>query len=131
MIWTVVINGVMGFVMVITFMFCITDLDAALDTETGYPYIEVFYYATNSKAAATGMSSILIILATCCCISNLATASRQSFAFARDQGFPFSGTISKVCKASLLRQCQQRAEFPIQTGRTSLNGLMHCTNLLS
>ena len=96
MIWTVCMNGVMGFVMVITFMFCITDLEAALNTNTGYPYLEVFYYATNSKAAATGMASILIILATCCCISNLATASRQSFAFARDGGFPFSATLSKV-----------------------------------
>jgi choline transport protein len=96
MISTVILNGIMGFVMVVTFCFCITDLQAALDTSTGYPFIEVFYAATNSKAGTTVMVLILVLLIVCCCISQLATASRQTFAFARDGALPFSSVWSKV-----------------------------------
>ncbi|KAJ9660474.1 hypothetical protein H2201_006896 [Coniosporium apollinis] len=101
MVSTVTLNGVMGFVAVITFCFCITDLDAALASSTGYPFIEVFYAATNSKAAATGMVVIFILLIICAAISNLATASRQIFAFARDHGLPYPQVISKVSKVGV------------------------------
>jgi choline transport protein len=96
MIATNIVNGLLGFVMVVTFCFCITDLSAALATSTGYPFIEVFYAATNSKAGATGMASIFIALLMCCAISNMATASRQLFAFARDEGMPFSSVWKNV-----------------------------------
>ncbi|EON68624.1 hypothetical protein W97_07882 [Coniosporium apollinis CBS 100218] len=101
MVSTVTLNGVMGFVAVITFCFCITDLDAALASSTGYPFIEVFYAATNSKAAATGMVVIFILLIICAAISNLATASRQVFAFARDHGLPYPQVVSKVSKVGV------------------------------
>lgn len=96
MVATAVLNGIMGFAMIITYCFCIVDLDAALASNTGYPFIDVFYSATNSKGGATAMASILIVLLSCSCISALATASRQCFAFARDEGLPFSKTLAKV-----------------------------------
>ncbi|KAF2759192.1 putative GABA permease [Pseudovirgaria hyperparasitica] len=96
MITTVLVNGLLGFVMVITFCFCITDLPAALDSRTGFPFIEVFHAATDSKAGATAMVSIFIALLMCCAIGNLATASRQFFAFARDDGMPGAHIWSRV-----------------------------------
>ena len=101
MISTVILNGILGFVMVVTFCFCITDLQAALSTSTGYPFIAVFYAATNSKGGTTIMVLIVVLLIICCAISQLATASRQAFAFARDEGLPFSHVWEKVWKHNL------------------------------
>lgn len=96
MVSTVLINGLMGWVAVIVFCSSITDMEAALGSSTGYPFIEVFYMATGSKALTTFMVIIFILLVICAAISNLATASRQLFAFARDDGLPFPRFFSKV-----------------------------------
>ena len=96
MISTVAFNGALGLVMLITFCFCIGDIDSVLSTPTGYPFIQVFYNATLSTAGATAMTSVMIVLATFGGMMNMATASRQLFAFARDQGVPFSDFFSRV-----------------------------------
>ncbi len=96
MIWTTVFNGLLGFVMIITFCFCLGPLLAAVETPTGYAFIQVFYGATQSYAGANAMSALIIIMATFCNLSIVATASRQLFAFARDQGVPFGGWLAYV-----------------------------------
>jgi len=95
MMWTLWLNGSLGFVMLVTFCFCLTSPDI-LGTPTGYPYIQVFFNATNSYAGANVMTAIIITMTVCGCISNVATASRQMWAFARDQGLPFSSFLSYV-----------------------------------
>lgn len=90
MIWTLVLNGVTGFIMVITFAFCIGDLDAAITPSYSYAYIGTFYTATGNKPGSTVMACLIILMCLCSTISNVATASRQMFAFARDRGMPFS-----------------------------------------
>ena len=47
------------------------------------------------------MAAILIALVTCASFGFLATASRQTWAFARDRGLPFSGYLSYVGKSAL------------------------------
>jgi amino acid transporter len=96
MLWTLLLNGTTGFIMIITFSFCAGDLTEILSTQTGFPFIQAFYNATKSYAGATVMTTIIITMALCSTISNVATASRQMFAFARDQGLPFSKFISYV-----------------------------------
>ncbi|KAI9803960.1 MAG: hypothetical protein M1833_000241 [Piccolia ochrophora] len=96
MVWTAIINGIMGFVMLVTFCFCMTDVEAALGTATGYPFLEVFYQVTGSKGGATAMACIIVVLIVCASISILATASRQTFAFARDEGLPYSKFFAHV-----------------------------------
>lgn len=96
MMWTVVINGSMGFVMLVTFCFCLGDVDAALANPDVMPFVQVFLTATKSKAGTNVLTAILIILTTCGCITNVATASRQMFAFARDMGLPYSKFLAKV-----------------------------------
>lgn len=90
------LNGALGFVMLVTYLFCIGNVEDILSTPTGYPFIQVFYNVTNSHGGASAMTSILIVLTVCGCISNVATASRQLFAFARDGGMPFSAFLSHV-----------------------------------
>lgn len=96
MISTLILNGALGFVMLITFCFCLGDLESVLSTPTGFPFIQVFYNSTLSKGGASAMTSIMIVMATFGSMTAMATASRQLFAFARDQGVPFSRTLSSV-----------------------------------
>lgn len=42
------------------------------------------------------MTSILLILSQFCAVTNMATASRQLFSFARDQGVPFHTFLEKA-----------------------------------
>lgn len=91
------LNGALGFTMLVTYCFCLgNDLEGILSTKTGYPFIQVFYNVTNSAGGASAMTAILIVLTVCSCISNVATASRQLFAFARDGGMPFSAFLAHV-----------------------------------
>ncbi|KAF2471005.1 putative amino acid permease [Lindgomyces ingoldianus] len=96
MFFTIFLNGALGFAMIIAILFCIGDVDNALATPTGYPFIEIFRNATQSTAGATAMTSILIALIIFATFGYVASASRQLWAFARDQGLPFSNVIAKV-----------------------------------
>jgi amino acid transporter len=62
----------------------------------GYPIMQVFLGATNSVASTNGLSCLLIILNLVNNLTNMAGASRQLFAFARDRGVPFSPWIARV-----------------------------------
>lgn len=56
MIWSTVFNGALGWMMVITFCFCLGDINDVLASSTGYPYMQVFYNATQSTQGATAMA---------------------------------------------------------------------------
>jgi len=94
--WAIAVNGFFGFVMMITFCFCLGDPFAAIDSLTGYPFIEVFYSGTGSLAGASVMVAVMIITITSSVISSLAAVSRQSWSFARDGGLPFASFIGYV-----------------------------------
>ncbi|KAF7195180.1 putative amino-acid permease [Pseudocercospora fuligena] len=96
MVSTLILNGVTGLVMAITFAYCIGPIDAALTPAYNFAFIGTFYNATQSHAGATVMTCIITIITLCSAISNVATASRQMFAFARDNGLPFARFISYV-----------------------------------
>ena len=81
MIWTAAVNGAMGFIMLCTFVMVIGDLDTALDTKSGYAFIETFYHVTGSYAGASVMVAVLIIMLLFGCVTNFATSSRQLWAF--------------------------------------------------
>lgn len=49
---TLVINGSLGFGMIIAVLICLGDLDAALESPTGFPFMEIFLQATNSVGGA-------------------------------------------------------------------------------
>ncbi|OGM50766.1 choline transport protein [Aspergillus bombycis] len=93
---SVLINGTLGFTMLIATLFCMGDIDKALNTPTGYPFIEIFYQATDSVSGALGMSSVLLIIAVCSVIGMLAATSRQFWSFARDRAVPGWRLWSKV-----------------------------------
>lgn len=94
--WSVFPNALMCFLMGVTFIFCIGDLDSVLDGPTGEPFIQVFFNATHSYAGTTVMAVVIVIMLVSCVISEVATASRQIWSFARDRGLPGSIWLSKV-----------------------------------
>lgn len=96
MMWTCLINGTLGFVMLVTFCFCLGDVATVLSNPTVMPFVQTFLIATNSTVGTSFMTAILIVLTICGCITNVATASRQMFAFARDDGLPFSKFLAHV-----------------------------------
>ena len=102
MICTILLNGALGFAISIAFSFTLGDLDTDLKSETGFDFIQVFLTATNSVAGSSVMTAILIALVTCASFGFLASASRQTWAFARDKGLPFSGFLSHVDKRTAL-----------------------------
>jgi choline transport protein len=95
MMWTWLCNGLLGWIMAITFCFCVGDTLSVLTTPLGVPFIQVFANSM-STAAATGLTVLMLVIAIFACVAVMATNSRQLFAFARDNGVPFSNIFSKV-----------------------------------
>ncbi|TVY16017.1 Choline transport protein [Lachnellula arida] len=95
-IGSLILNGAIGFAMMLVMLFGISDIDMVLNTPTGYPYMEIFAQATNSVAGSTVLASIIIALHFAALLSFIATASRVFWSFARDRGLPFSSFLSRV-----------------------------------
>lgn len=93
---SVMINGAMGLAMIIAMLYGATDIDEAINSPTGYPYIEIFYQATGSKAGTAVMTSLIIVMTLSAIVGVIAATSRMFWAFARDRGLPFWSTLSKV-----------------------------------
>ncbi|KAF2187994.1 amino acid transporter [Zopfia rhizophila CBS 207.26] len=96
MIWTAVSNSILGLLMLITMCFCLGDVESIIKTPTGYPFIQVIFNATESRVGTTVLASITVIMAIFGCVNNVATSSRQLFAFARDHGLPFGTFLAQV-----------------------------------
>ena len=94
--WSIAINGAFGWVMMITFAFTAGNPLYIVSSKTGYPFIQAFYNATQSKAGTTVMVSIMIVNITSSVISTLATVSRQLWSFGRDHGLPGSAFVAHV-----------------------------------
>lgn len=82
------INGVLGFSMLIAVLFCMGNIEEALASPTGYPFIEIFAHATGSIAGAAVMSTIVLIISIFGVMGILAALSRQIWSFARDRAVP-------------------------------------------
>ncbi len=90
MIFSIALNGVLGLGMVIAMLFSLGDINAALASPTGYPFLEIFYNAVGSKPGATAMAVPMLLGAFAANLSVLAGSSRQTWALARDNVIPFS-----------------------------------------
>lgn len=93
---SMVLNGCLGFGMIMATLFCLGNIQDALDTPTGYPFLEIFYQATGSTAGTAVMGSIVTILTSSATVGSLASSSRVLWAFARDRGLPGWRTLCKV-----------------------------------
>ena len=113
MITSVVINGVFGFAALMALLFSLSDVEGALTTPVGFPFIYVFQSAVGVNGA-TALTCLHVSLGIFGSWAIMATASRQMWAFARDKGLPGSSYLSRVgitCK----ERCEQ-ADITLDTG---------------
>lgn len=96
MVATALMNYVLGFIVIITLVFCLGSFGDAVSSPTGQPYVEVVYNATHSVGGTITITAVVFILVLACAVNNVTTSSRQLWSFARDGGPPFSGWLSRV-----------------------------------
>ncbi|KAI1823338.1 amino acid transporter [Xylaria intraflava] len=103
LLYTILINGLLAFAMVVALMFCLGDVDTALASadELFYPFLEIFHSAVKSTVGAGLLSGIVLVLAIASSIGVYASASRMLWSFSRDHGLPFSKQLVKLNKNSL------------------------------
>jgi amino acid transporter len=78
-------------------IYTIGPLDTVLaSSATGYPIIDLFFAATNNLHGTNFMVAVVIINLAASVIAALAAASRQLWAFARNNGIPFPGFFAPV-----------------------------------
>jgi amino acid transporter len=82
--------------MLIAILYCIGDIEAALSTPTGFPFIEILTQGTTSIVGGTALSALLVTMFTFSTLGVVASASRQLWAFSRDNAVPSARFFSYV-----------------------------------
>lgn len=95
-IGAMLINGTVGFAMMVTILYCLGDVDSVLNSRTGFPFIQIFFNSVGNVAGATVMAAVVLTLTWACSIGITTTASRMTWSFARDNGLPMSRYLARV-----------------------------------
>ncbi|KAJ5092972.1 hypothetical protein N7456_008833 [Penicillium angulare] len=98
MVSTALVNGGLGFIILVTLLYNMGPIADVLAPASGFSFLPAVHHATGSIAATNGVAAIILIMEVCSAISILATASRQTFAFARDNALPFSNALAHINK---------------------------------
>jgi amino acid transporter len=88
----ILVSGVVGWMLTITFSFCMTDMDAIMASPTGLPVAQIFLNA-GGRAGGTVMWFFVILVQFFTGCSAMLANARMAYAFARDEAFPFSGYV--------------------------------------
>ncbi|RPD65332.1 APC amino acid permease [Lentinus tigrinus ALCF2SS1-7] len=92
------IAGILGWVVNVVIAFCMgTDLEGIMSNPIGQPMATILFNSFG-RNGTLAVWSIVVIVQYLMGSSILTAASRQIFAFARDNGLPFSGLIYRVNK---------------------------------
>ncbi|KAF2794551.1 putative GABA permease [Melanomma pulvis-pyrius CBS 109.77] len=107
-IFSILLNGILGFAMLLAYLFCLGDLEAVLESQAtlGYPFLFVFQAGTGSTAGAAVMGLIVVTLGVCSTVGVLASSSRMLWSFARDRGVPLWTQFIKL---------DRRTSIPVYT----------------
>jgi amino acid transporter len=103
MIGTILVNGVLGFGMIIALLFCMGDINEVLTSPVslaGYPFIQIYFNATQSYSGTNAMTSVSLVIVIMAHFGLMAGCSRTTWAFARDRGLPGSSFLDHVGEKS-------------------------------
>jgi len=103
MVTSILINGALGFGILIAAMFCLGDVTNVIGTPTGIPAFAIFEQAVGSVGGGLVLASITSVCLIFAAIGWVATASRITWGFARDKGLPGYQWISRVSDRSSSR----------------------------
>lgn len=99
MIATILVNGLLGFGMIIALLFCMGDvakLFTAPVSLAGYPFIQIYYNAVQSLPGTNAMVAVSLVIVIMAHFGLMAGCSRTTWAFARDRGLPASDYLDHV-----------------------------------
>jgi amino acid transporter len=85
----ILVSGAVGWMLTITFTFCLNDLDAIMSSPTGLPVAQIFLNA-GGRAGGTAMWFFVILVQFFTCCSAMLANARMAYAFARDEALPLS-----------------------------------------
>ena len=94
MMLSLVISALSVIPWTLAFMFSTNDLGAV--ASSSFPILEVYQQALNNRSGATFLAVWLLIVYFGSIISALAATGRLTWAFARDNGLPFSPALAKI-----------------------------------
>lgn len=84
--WTIALNGLLAYAMVIVILTALGDIDEALGSS--FPVIVIIERITGSTAATTALVVGLFIISFAVCLASIASVSRLTWAWSRDRGLP-------------------------------------------
>ncbi|KAF2083729.1 putative amino acid transporter [Saccharata proteae CBS 121410] len=96
MVASFLLNIPLTFGVLLTFLFCVGDIQEAIAYQGGYPFVYVIHNAVKSNGGTLAITVVLLVLMFFVAVTGLASTSRQLWAFSRDRGFPCSTWLSKV-----------------------------------
>ena len=85
-IWGMWSNAILMLALGVTVIFTIGDIPKVLVTPTDQPFIQIFLNTTGSYGATNTITAMICTTLVAACFSEVATASRQIWSFARDGG---------------------------------------------
>lgn len=94
MIIAPIIGSLSAFIILIVFLFVLNDFDQVTDGPAG-PLLEIIYQALGNRGGAVALYMFPVCSMAFAAISILCASSRQTQAFARDRGIPFSRFFSQ------------------------------------
>ncbi len=92
----VLVSGVIGWMLTVTFCFCLNDFDGIVDSPTGLPAAQIFLNA-GGRVGGTVMWFWVILIQFFTGCSAMLADTRMAYAFARDDALPFSKYV--LCRS--------------------------------
>ncbi|KAK5169520.1 uncharacterized protein LTR77_005496 [Saxophila tyrrhenica] len=86
MFWSICMNGVLAFAMILIFLTCLGDIDTVMSA--AYPLMAICLTATKSVPGASAMVGFFLLTVVSVSIGSIASASRLTWAWARDGALP-------------------------------------------
>lgn len=92
----VLVSGVVGWMLTVTFCFCLIDSDGIVSSPTGLPAAQIFLNAGGKRGGTFMWFWVILIQFFTGCAAMLAD-TRMAYAFARDDALPLSGYGDSTC----------------------------------
>ncbi|CRL28981.1 Amino acid/polyamine transporter I [Penicillium camemberti] len=96
MLFAIAINGILGFAMLVAFLFTAGDFTAILKSQAIFPFMHILENSTKSKGASIVLSSMIAIMQACAGLGGISSGSRMLWAFSRERALPGWRWIHKL-----------------------------------
>lgn len=96
----VLVSGLVGWMLTVTFCFCMNDPDGIMSSPTGLPVAQIFLNAGGPTGGTIMWFFVMLVQFFTGCSAMLANA-RMAYAFARDEALPFSRYVFRLAHYDL------------------------------